>query len=156
MPRKKYVRRREISPDPKYQSEEVQKFINCLMQKGKKSLAQTIFYKAVEIASGKAKENPLALFKKAIENVRPLLEVKPKRVGGATYQVPMEVRMRRGVSLATRWIIDFARKRKGLPMEEKLAAELLDAFKGEGSSAKKKAETHRMAEANRAFAHYRW
>jgi len=156
MPRKKYVRKRDISPDPKYQSKEVEKFINCLMEKGKKSLAQNIFYKAIEIASKKAKEEPLVLFKKAIENARPLLEVKSRRVGGANYQVPVEVRMRRGTSLATRWIINFARGRKGMPMEEKLAVELLDAFKGEGNSIRKKGETHRMAEANRAFAHYRW
>ncbi len=156
MPRKKYVKRRDVSPDPKYQSEEVQKFINCLMRKGKKSLAQTIFYEAIEIASKRAKEEPLAFFKRAIENVRPLLEVKARRVGGATYQVPREVRMQRGTSLAMRWIINFARGRKGLPMEEKLAAELLDAFKGEGNGIRKKEETHRMAEANRAFAHYRW
>jgi len=156
MPRKKYVRRREIFPDPKYQSEEVQKFINCLMRKGKKSLAQTIFYKAIDIAAKRANEEPLAFFKRAIENVRPLLEVRPKRVGGATYQIPMEVKTHRGTSLAMRWIIDFARERKGLPMEEKLAAELSDAFKREGNGIKKKEETHRMAEANRAFAHYRW
>ncbi len=134
----------------------MEKFINCLMRKGKKSLAQTIFYKAIEIASRKVKEDPLALFKKAIENMRPLLEVKSRRVGGATYQVPMEVKLHRGTSLAMRWIINFARKRKGLPMEERLAAELLDAFKGEGNGIRKKEETHRMAEANRAFAHYRW
>ena len=156
MPRKKYIRKREISPDPKYQSKEVAKFINCLMKKGKKSIACTIFYKAVDIASKKAEQDPLTLFKKAIENVRPLLEVRAKRVGGATYQVPMEVRTNRGTSLPTRWIIDFARGRKGLPMEEKLAAELLDAFKKEGNTIRKKEETHRMAEANRAFAHYRW
>ena len=134
----------------------MQKFINCLMRKGKKSLAQTIFYKAIDIASKRAKEEPLAFFKRAIENVRPLLEVRPKRVGGATYQIPMEVKTHRGTSLAMRWIIDFARERKGLPMDEKLAAELSDAFKREGNGIKKKEETHRMAEANRAFAHYRW
>lgn len=156
MPRKKYVKKRDILPDPKYQSKEVEKFINCLMKKGKKSLAQNIFYKAIEIASKKAKEEPLVLFKKAIENTRPLLEVKSRRVGGANYQVPVEVRMRRGTSLATRWIINFARGRKGMPMKEKLAIELLDAFKGEGNTIRKKGETHRMAEANRAFAHYKW
>ena len=156
MSRKKKSFKREILPDPKYSNIAVAKFINCLMLKGKKSLARSMFYEALEIVGKKGGHDPLSLFKRAMENVRPLLEVKPRRVGGATYQVPIEVRPDRAEALARRWIINFARKRKEHTMAERLAGEFLDASKNTGSAAKKKEDTHRMAEANKAFAHYRW
>ena len=156
MPRRKRVFKRKILPDPKYNSLLVAKFVNCLMLKGKKSLARSIFYEALEIVGKKSGQDPLSLFKRAIENVRPLLEVLPRRVGGATYQVPVDVRPERGETLARRWIINFARQRKEHTVAERLAAELLDASKNTGSAVKKKEDTHRMAEANKAFAHYRW
>jgi len=127
------------------------------MWDGKKSKAQKIFYEALDIISQRIKnEDPLEVFKQAINNVRPILEVRPRRVGGATYQIPMEVRPERSISLAMKWIIEFARARKGAPMSERLAQEIIDAYRGEGASIKKKEDTHKMAEANRAFAHYRW
>ncbi len=156
MPRRKRVFKREILPDPKYNNLLVAKFVNCLMLKGKKSLARSILYEALGIVGKKSGQDPLSLFKRAIENVRPLLEVKPRRVGGATYQVPVDVRPDRGETLARRWIINFARKRKEHTMAERLAGELFDASKKTGSAVKKKEDTHRMAEANKAFAHYRW
>ncbi len=156
MPRRKRVFKREILPDPKYNNLLVAKFVNCLMLKGKKSLARSILYEALEIVGKKSGQDPLSLFKRAIENVRPLLEVKPRRVGGATYQVPVDVRPDRGETLARRWIINFARKRREHTMAERLAGELFDASKKTGSAVKKKEDTHRMAEANKAFAHYRW
>ncbi len=156
MPRRKRVFKRKILPDPKYNSLLVAKFVNCLMLKGKKSLARSIFYEALEIVGKKSGQDPLSLFKRAIENVRPLLEVLPRRVGGATYQVPVDVRPERGETLARRWIINFARQRKEHTVAERLAGELLDASKNTGSAVKKKEDTHRMAEANKAFAHYRW
>ena len=156
MPRRKRVFKREILPDPKYNNLLVAKFVNCLMLKGKKSLARSILYEALEIVGKKSGQDPLSLFKRAIENVRPLLEVKPRRVGGATYQVPVDVRPERGETLARRWIINFARKRKEHTMAERLAGEFLDASRNTGSAVKKKEDTHRMAEANKAFAHYKW
>ncbi|HDD44235.1 MAG TPA: 30S ribosomal protein S7 [Candidatus Desulfofervidus auxilii] len=156
MPRKGPVPRREILPDPKYGSVLVAKFINCMMRDGKKSVAESIFYDAMEIIAEKTGKNPLEVFEKAVENVKPILEVKSRRVGGATYQVPVEVRPERQVSLAIKWIIQSARARSERGMVKKLANELLDAYNNRGSAIKKKEDTHRMAEANRAFAHYRW
>ncbi|MCD6521451.1 30S ribosomal protein S7 [Candidatus Calescamantes bacterium] len=155
--RRRRAPKREILPDPKFGSTLVAKFINKLMWDGKKSKAQKIFYEALDIISQRIKnEDPLEVFKQAINNVRPILEVRPRRVGGATYQIPMEVRPERSISLAMKWIIEFARGRKGAPMSERLAQEIIDAYRGEGASIKKKEDTHKMAEANRAFAHYRW
>ena len=156
MPRKGHVRKREVRPDPVYGSKEITAFVNCLMWDGKKSVAEKIIYGALERAAEKLDAEPIAIFQKAMENVRPLVEVRPRRVGGATYQVPVEVAPARAWALATRWVISFARNKKGMPMKERLAREFIDAFKGEGSSVKKREDTHRMAEANRAFAHYRW
>ncbi|UCC66131.1 MAG: 30S ribosomal protein S7 [Deltaproteobacteria bacterium] len=156
MPRKGVVRKREIQPDPKYKDRLVVKFVNSLMRKGKKSLAERIFYDSLEIMKGKAKDDPLKVFKQGVDNVKPILEVKPRRVGGATYQVPVEVRPDRRTSLAIRWIIQFAKARPEKTMHERLAAELLDAANNRGAAIKKKEDTHRMAEANKAFAHYRW
>ena len=147
----------EPLPDPKFSSRLVSKFINMLMVEGKKSTAQGIVYGALEIVSQKAQEtNPVKILTKAIDNVRPKLEVKSRRVGGATYQVPVEIPGPRGNSLAMRWIRDFARNKKGRPMKTKLAEELLSAYKGEGAAIKKRDDTHKMAEANKAFAHLRW
>jgi len=149
--------KRDILPDPKYNSKLLAHFINLVMTRGKKATAEKIVYKALDILCEKAgKENPIEVLQKAIENVRPLLEVKSRRVGGATYQVPIEVSSQRGTTVALRWMRNFARQRKGKPMEERLALELLDAYKGEGSAIKKRQDTHKMAEANKAFAHYRW
>jgi small subunit ribosomal protein S7 len=156
VPRRREVSKREVTPDPKYNSRLVTRFVNGLMEKGKKSTAQSIFYKALDIIENKTKQAPLKVFTQAIDNVKPVLEVKSRRVGGATYQVPVDVRPDRRTALVIRWIIQFSRSRKGLPMEEKLARELMEAAKGEGASVKKKEDTHRMAEANKAFAHYRW
>ena len=156
MPRRKKVVRREIPPDPKYNSVLVAKFINCLMKDGKKSLAEKIFYRAMDEIQRKTGQDGLEVFHKAIDNVKPVLEVRPRRVGGATYQVPMEVRPERRTSLAIRWIIGYARERAEHTMWQRLANELIAAAKGEGAAVKKKEDTHRMAEANRAFAHYRW
>jgi small subunit ribosomal protein S7 len=156
MPRRREVKKREILPDPKYREVMVAKFIDVLMRKGKKSLAEGIFYDSMEILKDKSKDDPLKVFKQAMENVRPVVEVKSRRVGGATYQVPVEVRPNRRTSLASRWIIQFAKERTEKSMQEKLAAEFLDAANNRGASIKKKEDTHRMAEANKAFAHYRW
>ncbi|MDZ7339294.1 MAG: 30S ribosomal protein S7 [candidate division KSB1 bacterium] len=156
MPRRKRPTKREVFPDPKYQSVLVTKFINSIMRRGKKSLAETIFYRAIEIIEKKTGQNGLEVFEKAVENVKPLLEVKSRRVGGATYQVPVEVRPERRQSLAIRWIISNARARSEKTMAEKLAAELIAASKNEGASIKKREDTHKMAEANKAFAHFRW
>ena len=157
MPRKGTVEHREVLPDPIYSSDLVEKFINCMMWDGKKAISQQIFYKALEKAAGAANEEPLKVFKKAVENCKPLLEVKTRRVGGANYQVPVEVNNNRRTSLAIRWLIGYARERgeKG-GMVEKLSAELLDAANNRGAAIKKKEDVHRMAEANKAFAHYRW
>jgi small subunit ribosomal protein S7 len=157
MPRKKLIGKKTVGPDPKFNSALVSKFTNCLMQDGKKSVARHLFYGAMEIIDQKVPdEEPLAVFEGAMENVRPRVEVKSRRVGGATYQVPVEVRPDRRNALAIRWIIGFAQKRSGQTMSEKLAAELLDAFNNRGSAIKKREDTHKMAEANKAFAHYRW
>ncbi|MCD5397784.1 30S ribosomal protein S7 [candidate division NPL-UPA2 bacterium] len=156
MSRRREANKREVAPDPKYNSQLAARFINGLMGGGKKSTAESIFYKALDIIEEKTKEPPLKLFTQAMDNVKPMLEVKSRRVGGATYQVPVDVRPDRRTALAIRWIIHFAGSRKGLPMEEKLARELMEGAKGEGASVKKKEDTHRMADANKAFAHYRW
>jgi len=156
MPRRRRAIKREIIPDPIYQDKNISMFINKLMYKGKKSTAETIFYQALNRAAEKTKKEPLEAFNQALKNVMPLLEVKSRRVGGASYQVPVEVRPERRVALGIRWIITFARKRTGKPMQEKLALELIDAANGTGMAVKKKEDTHKMAEANKAFAHYRW
>ena len=157
MPRRRLVAKRQIEPDVRYNSVLVSKFINCLMSRGKKSVARKIFYDAMDIVDGRiSEEEPFAVFEKAMENVRPRVEVKSRRVGGATYQVPNEVRPERRNALAMRWLVNMARARHGRSMAEKLAAELSDAFNGRGAAVKKREDTHRMAEANKAFAHYRW
>jgi len=154
--RRRRAERRPIQPDPLYNDILVSKFINMIMWDGKKSKAQKIVYNAFEYIKQKLGKDPLEVFKQAVENVRPVLEVRPRRVGGATYQVPMEVQEPRKTSLALRWIIAAARSRKGRPTYLKVAEELLDAYENKGIAIKKKEDTHRMAEANRAFAHYRW
>ncbi len=156
MPRKAVILKREILPDPKYKIELVTKFINRIMQSGKKNLAQSILYNAFDIIQEKTKEDPLSLFQKAIENVKPVVEVRSRRVGGSTYQVPIEVRYLRRTTLGIRWILIYAKQRGEKGMASKLAGELIDASKGRGGAFKKKEDTHRMAEANKAFAHYRW
>ena len=154
--RRRRAEQRILSPDVKYGSVEVARFINKVMQRGKKTVAQGIVYDALGDLEGRANRPALEVFQDALRNATPLLQVKPRRVGGATYQVPLEVPPDRGRQLATRWLITGARSRKGRPMREKLAQELLDASKGEGSAVKRREELHRMAEANRAFVHYRW
>lgn len=156
MPRRNRPPRREIEPDVKYNSVTVARFINKLIMRGKKSLAERILYDALDIIANRVSQNPLDVFEQAVNNATPILEVKPRRVGGATYQVPVEVRPERRISLAMRWLVQSARKRTGKSMAEKLAAELMDAAQGQGATIKKKEDTHKMAEANRAFAHYRW
>jgi small subunit ribosomal protein S7 len=156
MPRKREVKKREIVPDPVYHDELVAKFINGIMRRGKKSLAQRIFYGALSILKEKAKTDPMVTFKQAMENTKPLIEVRPRRVGGATYQVPVEVRPERKTALAIRWLIGYAKQRSEKTMEEKLAGEILDAANNRGAAIKKREDTHKMAEANKAFAHYRW
>jgi small subunit ribosomal protein S7 len=156
MPRRGPAPKRMTQPDAVYDSRLVQKFINRLMVRGKKSLAEHIFYTALDDIEERTGEKGIDVFEKAIKNVMPSVEVKPRRVGGATYQVPVEVRSERRTALAMRWIIGFARKKPGKTMVGKLATELVDAATGEGPSVKKKEDTHRMAEANRAFSHYRW
>jgi small subunit ribosomal protein S7 len=156
MPRKGEVRKRDILPDPKYGDKVVAKFVNTIMSQGKKSVAESILYRSLDIVTARTKEESLGVFKRAIENTRPTVEVRSRRVGGATYQVPVEVRPQRRLSLSMRWLIDAARDRAEKSMEEKLAAEIIDAANNRGTAIKKKEDTHRMAEANRAFAHYRW
>ncbi|MEW5974563.1 MAG: 30S ribosomal protein S7 [Acidobacteriota bacterium] len=156
MPRKGSIPRREVLPDPIFNSTLVSKFINCSMWDGKKSVAEGVFYTALNLIQQKTGEDPLKLFKKAVENVKPVLEVKTRRVGGANYQVPIEVNPNRRTSLSIRWLISYARARKEKSMEERLAAELLDAANGRGAAIKKREDVHKMAEANKAFAHYRW
>ena len=156
MPRRREVPKREILPDPVYNSQLVTKFINSLMTGGKKSVAESVFYGALKKVEDRAKDDPIKLFKKAVDNVKPALEVKSRRVGGATYQVPVEVRPRRANTLAIRWIIGFARGRREKSMAERLAAELLDAANGLGASVKRRDDMQKMAESNKAFAHYRW
>jgi small subunit ribosomal protein S7 len=156
MPRKGEVKKREVLPDPKYGDKLVAKFVNTVMNRGKKSTAEAILYRSLDIVTAKTKEDSLGVFKRALENTRPTVEVRSRRVGGATYQVPVEVRPQRRLSLSMRWLIQAARDRGEKSMEEKLAAELIDAANNRGTAIKKKEDTHRMAEANRAFAHYRW
>ena len=154
--RRRRAEKREVIPDPKYKSAMVSRFINIIVQQGKKSKAEHIVYRCFEILAEKTGKPAIDVFQKALDNARPLLEIKPRRIGGATYQIPIEVRSERGISIAMRWLRNFARVKKGKPMEIKLADELLDAFKGEGSAIKKREDMHKMAEANKAFAHYRW
>lgn len=156
MPRRGAAPRRELTPDPIYDSILVTQIINKVLQRGKRTLAERVVYDALKIIEEKTGTEPLTAVKRAVDNVRPQLEVKSRRVGGATYQVPIEVRPRRATTLSIRWIVGFARDRRERTMAERLANELLDASNGIGSSVKKKDDTHRMAEANKAFAHYRW
>jgi len=156
MPRRREVPKRKVLPDPKYQDRMVTRFVNVLMKDGKKSTAEHIMYGSFELIEGKTRNDPLAMFRRALDNVRPRLEVKSRRVGGATYQVPIEVRPERATSLAMRWLADYARARSGKSMREKLADEIIDAANERGDSVKKREDTHRMADANKAFAHYRW
>ena len=156
MPRRNRPPKRKIAPDIKYNSVLVSQFINKLMQQGKKSTAQRIYYDALDLIEERAKRPGLDVFEQAVKNATPILEVKPRRVGGATYQVPVEVRVDRRLSLAIRWLVASTRNRSGRSMAEKLASELMDAASNTGTTVKKREDTHRMAEANRAFAHYRW
>lgn len=156
MSRKRTIDKRGMLPDPKYNSKLISKFINAIMRSGKKTVAERVCYGALEIIKTKTGNDPLKVFKTALENAKPLVEVKARRVGGATYQVPVDIRTQRKTALAFRWIIGFATARDGKTMREKLAAELMDAANNTGASVKKKEDTHRMAEANKAFAHYRW
>jgi len=156
MPRRREVPKRKIQPDPQFGERLVAKFMNSLMLSGKKAVAEQIVYGAFEFIERRAKEEPLRIFKKALENVKPTLEVKSRRVGGSTYQVPVEIRGDRRTALGMRWLINYARKRHEKTMAEKLAGELLDAAAGRGNAIKKKDDTHKMAEANKAFAHSRW
>ena len=156
MPRKGIIGRREVQADPIYSNSLVQKFVNCIMYQGKRSVAQEIVYNAFEIMKERANDDPLKVFKKAVDNVKPVLEVKTRRVGGANYQIPVEVSAERRTSLSIRWLIGYARHRGEKGMTERLAGEFLDAYNNRGAAVKKKEDTHRMAEANRAFAHYRW
>ncbi len=156
MPRRREVSKRDITPDPKYGSKLVARFINNLLRKGKKSTAERIFYGAIDIIADRTKDDPLKVFEKAMENAKPAVEVKSRRVGGSTYQVPVEIRPDRRNALSIRWLINYAQGRGEKGMQAKLAAELMDASQGRGASVKKREDTHRMAEANKAFAHYRW
>jgi small subunit ribosomal protein S7 len=156
MPRRREVPKREILPDPKFHDQTVAKFVNVLMRDGKKSIAESILYGAFDIMKERGKDEPLDVFGAALEGVSPVVEVKSRRVGGATYQVPVEVRPSRRVALAMRWLVDSARKRSEKSMDARLAGELMDAAENRGGAARKKEETHRMAEANKAFSHYRF
>ena len=156
MPRKGSVNKRKIAGDPRYENQTISKFINSLMLDGKKSKAEKIFYEALDVVAEKSGKDPLEVFLAAMENVKPGVEVRPRRVGGATYQVPMDVNAFRRQSLAIRWLLTAVRNREGKSMKEKLSAEILDASEGRGGSIKRREDTHKMADANRAFAHYRW
>lgn len=156
MSRRREIPKRQILPDPKYRSELLAKFINVVMHSGKKSIAEKTVYGALDRIAGKTKQDPVALFDQALDNVRPVVEVKSRRVGGATYQVPIEVRPLRASALAMRWVVEAARARSGKSMGERLALELLDALDKRGNAVKKREDVHRMAEANKAFSHYRW
>jgi small subunit ribosomal protein S7 len=156
MPRRREVPKRRIIPDPKFKDKLVSKFMNTLMYSGKKATAEGILYGAFDVIKERFKDDPIEVFRKALDNVKPKLEVKSRRVGGATYQVPVEVRPERRVALAMRWLVAYARDRGEKTMEERLAAEFVDASAGRGNAVKKKDDTHKMAEANKAFAHYRW
>jgi len=156
MPRRRDVSRRELLPDPKYGSKMVARFINNLLRRGKKSTAERIFYGAIDLIAERTKDDPLKVFEKALEQAKPLVEVKSRRVGGSTYQVPVEIRPDRRNALSIRWLINYAQGRGEKGMQAKLAGELMDAAQGRGATVKKREDTHRMAEANKAFAHYRW
>ena len=156
MPRRQRITHRVIAPDPVYRSEALAKFVNCVMLQGKRSIAESIVYGAFEKIRRSQRREPLEVFEAAMRNVPPILEVKPKRVGGATYQVPVEIRHDRRLALARRWIIRYARSRHGRSMADKLAAELMDASNGMGQSVKRKEDTHKMAESNKAFSHFRY
>ena len=156
MPRRGKVIRRRVSPDARHNSVWLQMFINKLMRDGKKSTAERVMYATLDIIEQRAHRNPVEVFEQAIRNAKPILEVRPRRVGGATYQIPLEVRPERQMALAIRWLLTAARARTGRPMAERLAAELMDAAGGQGVTIKRRDDTHRMAEANKAFAHYRW
>ena len=157
MPRRREIPKRELAPDPLYNSALVSKFINSMMERGKRSLSERIMYQALYLMEDRAKQDPLKLFKQAVDNVKPALEVKSRRVGGSNYQVPVEVNPNRRLSLSIRWLVTYARQRgDGKTMQEKFANELLDASNLRGGAVKKREDTHRMAEANKAFAHYRW
>jgi small subunit ribosomal protein S7 len=156
VPRRGSITKRELLPDPVYGNKQVTQFINRIMLSGKRGISEHIFYNALNLIAEKSGKDPMEVFQTAIKNVMPVLEVKPRRVGGATYQVPVEVRPERRMALAIRWIINYAKARGEKTMQEKLAAELLDASQNIGSSIKKREDTHKMAEANKAFAHYRW
>ncbi|MBE0460193.1 MAG: 30S ribosomal protein S7 [Candidatus Aminicenantes bacterium] len=156
MPRRGIIKKRKLKPDHFYNSTLISKFINAIMKKGKRSTAERIVYDSMELVKQKSKEDPLKIFEKAIDNVRPLIETKSRRVGGATYQVPIEVALHRSNSLAIRWILRYSREKSGKSMVEKLSAEIMDAANNRGGSIKKREDTHKMAEANRAFAHYKW
>ena len=156
MPRRARATTKKIAPDAKYHSTDLARFINKVMMNGKKSTAESLVYDALDVVEEELKKNPLDVFEQAMKNVTPVVEVKPRRVGGATYQVPVDIGSDRRVALAMRWLLASARARKGKPMSERLAAELIDAFRGQGTTIKKREDTHRMAEANKAFVHYRW
>ncbi len=156
MPRRREVTKREILPDPKYKNALVAQFVNNVMERGKKSVAEGIFYGAMDLIQQRTQEDPLKLFEKSVNNVKPIIEVKSRRVGGATYQVPTEVRPERRTALAIRWLIAYSGERSEKSMEEKLAGELMDAANNRGGAIKKREDVHKMAEANKAFAHYRW
>ncbi|MEM1250386.1 MAG: 30S ribosomal protein S7 [Acidobacteriota bacterium] len=156
MPRRREVPKREILPDPLYDSQLVSKFINVVMSDGKKSTAERILYDALALIKERGEEDPLGVFKRAIENVKPAVEVKSRRVGGSTYQVPVEVRPNRKLALSMRWVIQAAKSRNEKTMKQRLAGELMDAAENRGNAIKKKEDTHRMADANKAFSHYRW
>ena len=156
MPRRREVPERRIIPDPKFKDKLVAKFTNSLMLSGKKATAEGILYGAFDIIKDRFKEEPIDIFRKALDNVKPKLEVKSRRVGGATYQVPLEVPTDRQMALALRWLVDFADARKGVPMKEALASEIIEAYQGQGNAIRKRDEVHKMAQANKAFAHYRW
>jgi small subunit ribosomal protein S7 len=156
MPRRREIPKRQVTPDPKYSSDLLAKFINVVMRRGKKSVAEGIVYGALDRVADRTKKDPLEVFNQALDNVRPLVEVKSRRVGGATYQVPVEVRPVRQAALAMRWMVDAARARTGRSADERLAAEVLDAAEKRGNAVKKREDAHRMAEANKAFSHYRW
>jgi len=156
MPRRRVVEKRKLLPDPRYGDRQVARFMNIIMHDGKKSTAEQIVYGAFEIIETKTRNDPMAMFRRALENARPRIEVKSRRVGGATYQVPIEVRPERATSLAMRWLVQYARTRDGKSMRDKLANEIIDAANERGETVRKREETHRMADANKAFAHYRW
>lgn len=156
MPRRRVVEKRKLLPDPRFGERMVMRFMNIIMRDGKKSTAEGIVYGAFEIIETKTRNDPMAMFRRALENARPRIEVKSRRVGGATYQVPIEVRPERATSLAMRWLVQYARSRDGKSMRDKLANEIIDAANERGETVRKREETHRMADANKAFAHYRW